>query len=105
MPGPGGSSARQGLRRYKRWIASNQGLHLSPLGRDDLEGGSFEPDLVTTLGYLSLLTRTCRYSAAPSTTHTFCPPNPNEFEIACFTLAALATFGTQSTGSAGSGMS
>ena len=49
--------------------------------------------------------RAAFYSAAPSTRHTFCPPNPNEFEIACRTTPARATFATQSTGSAGSGMS
>jgi hypothetical protein len=46
-----------------------------------------------------------RYSAAPITRQTFCPPNPNEFEIAWRTRASRATFATQSTGSAGSGIS
>ncbi len=43
--------------------------------------------------------------SAPSTRQTFCPPKPNELEIACATVASRATFGTQSTGSAGSGVS
>jgi hypothetical protein len=43
------------------------------------------------------------HPGAPSTRHTFCPPNPNELEMACMIRASRATFGTQSTGSAGSG--
>src|SRR4051812_31051120 len=34
---------------------------------------------------------------------TFCPPKPNELESACVTLASRATFGTTSSGMAGSG--
>jgi hypothetical protein len=45
------------------------------------------------------------YSAAPITKQTFWPPNPNEFEMAWRTGASRATFGTQSTGRVGSGMS
>ena len=42
---------------------------------------------------------------SPITRHTFCPPNPNELEIACCTCASRAMLGTQSTGSVGSGVS
>ena len=45
------------------------------------------------------------HQAAPSTRQTFCPPNPKELEIACWTFAGRATFGTQSTGTVGSGVS
>src|SRR5262245_20561865 len=39
----------------------------------------------------------------PKTSETFCPPNPNEFEIACRSAASRATFGTTSSGIVGSG--
>jgi len=39
-----------------------------------------------------------------NTRHKFCPPNPNELEIARRITASRATFGTQSSGSAGSGV-
>ncbi len=42
---------------------------------------------------------------SPITRQTFCPPKPNELEIACCTCASRATLGTQSTGSVGSGVS
>ena len=42
---------------------------------------------------------------AASTSETFWPPKPNEFEIAWRTLASRATFGTTSSGMAGSGTS
>ncbi len=45
------------------------------------------------------------HPGAPSTRHTFCPPNPNELEMAYLMRKSRATFGTQSTGSAGSGVS
>src|ERR1700730_10320157 len=38
-----------------------------------------------------------------STRHTFCPPKPKELEIAVLILASRATFGTTSSGIAGSG--
>ena len=39
----------------------------------------------------------------PITSETFCPPKPNELEMACRTLASRALFGTTSSGIAGSG--
>ena len=39
----------------------------------------------------------------PITSETFCPPKPNELEMACRTLASRASFGTTSIGMAGSG--
>ncbi len=43
--------------------------------------------------------------SAPNARQTFCPPKPKELEMACATCTSRATFGTQSSGSAGSGMS
>ena len=44
-----------------------------------------------------------RLGSAAITSVTFWPPKPNEFEIACATRASRATFGTTSSGIAGSG--
>src|SRR5262245_1155240 len=41
----------------------------------------------------------------PSTSETFWPPKPKELESACRTLPSRATFGTTSSGIAGSGIS
>ena len=39
----------------------------------------------------------------PMTSETFCPPKPNELDSTCVTRASRATFGTTSSGIAGSG--
>ena len=39
----------------------------------------------------------------PITSETFCPPKPKELDNTCRTLASRATFGTTSSGMAGSG--
>jgi len=74
------------------------------LARTRSDGSFNHPHGDFTLGQ-KLQRANAHSGAAPMTRATFWPPKPKELDMACVTLASRATFGTQSTGRAGSGAS